>query len=736
LRRLSIIMAVIVAVLCTGPVLARGAEGKAAAAMVPAAGKAGPAPGAALTGAEAVALAEKLFPRLEGLNLRAEYEENVYEARRVWSIREFWDPYGPSLWSERVWITIDAETGTLLRSEIFLRPPEQVPGRILTHEEALAVAEAFVAATAPAGARALMNLDESYAGYEPKGTLNPVYSFHWTRTAGGIPVVGDGIYVQVDAVTGEVVRYNLEWNPEISLPAPDGVMPAAEITERVLGGLGLVPQYVLSEQSAAGLPEVKLVYALNSRHSFFDAHTGRAVNYWEQDLPLENARLFNRVFSPVQETRAAGVPDGRITPEQGLAAATAFFRALGYEGRVERSGGGSSGGPGYTIETWSYAVVPEGQERRGREPTVEIDTRDGSVAGFFSEDRFSAASGKAGLTYQEACDKALALLRQIEPDLTGRLVMDETSRREPEDGRYSFSFIRLVNGVPFPFQSLTMSISAVDGRLLVDHSNLIPRLAVPAVTGMISTARAEEIFRTRVAPQLIYFPTRTRDGRPTGQAALVYHFPNLGLGIDAHTGALVSAGQSSDGVSAAYEARIGNHWARTPLLLLANSGFLPEPEKCGPGRTISRREGVRLLAAPATRYYGYPEGTVKPPFTDLAADDPDLVYFDRAVRMGLFPGGGAFGPGAPLTREQFAVWLINALGYKEVAGIRGRIESPFKDTQSVTPGLANYVALAGQLGLMGGDTRGNFRPQAGLTWGEAASVIARVLPRLQQAGRI
>lgn len=45
--------------------------------------------------------------------------------------------------------------------------------------------------------------------------------------------------------------------------------------------------------------------------------------------------------------------------------------------------------------------------------------------------------------------------------------------------------------------------------------------------------------------------------------------------------------------------------------------------------------------------------------------------------------------------------------------------------------MANYVALAGQLGLMGGDAGGNFRPQAGLTWGEAAAVVTKAVPRLQ-----
>ncbi|MDI6906533.1 MAG: S-layer homology domain-containing protein [Thermoanaerobacterales bacterium] len=734
MRRLSIILAAVVMGLLAGAGLAWGAEEPAVVSQgaVVAAGEAGKAPGATLTEAEAMALAKKVFPQLEGLELRAEFEENAYEARRVWNIRTEPEHFRPGPWAERVWIAIDADTGTILHSDIIIPPGEPVPGRVLTREEARAAAEAFIAKMVPAEARAHLRWDDGYTGYQPKGTLSLVYSFHWNRMANGIPVSGDGVTAQVDAVTGEVVGYNLSWHPEIGLPDPNGVMPPAEITQRVLDELGLVPQYVIGEPSATALPEVRLVYQLNSLLPFFDARTGQALGYEGQAVPLENARLFDRAFSPAQEAPGAAPPAGRITPEEGLAAATAFFRALGYEGRVERSGGGSSGGPGYRIETWGYAVVPEGQDRRGMEPTVQLDTRNGGIVSFFSEERgVSAVPGKVNLTYRQAYDRALAFLRQVEPDLADSLVRQQNSRQEPEGDRYAFRFSRLVNGIPFPYRGIMVTISAADGRVLDYHNNLYPHLPVPPVTGMIDPARATEIFKARVAPQLIYYFTRERDGRPTGKAALVYHFPDLGRGIDAHTGAIVAERQGPNGRLAAYAARIGNHWARAPLLLLAENGFLPDPEKFDPNRTISRREGVRLLAAAATRYWDYPEGPVKPPFTDLKAGDPDLVYFDRAVQMGLFAGGGAFNPQGTLTREQFAAWLVNALGCKEVARIRGRIESPFKDAKSVTPGLANYVALAGQLGLMGGDAGGNFRPQAGLTWGEAAAVVTKAVPRLQ-----
>ncbi|MDD3364646.1 MAG: S-layer homology domain-containing protein [Syntrophomonas sp.] len=82
-----------------------------------------------------------------------------------------------------------------------------------------------------------------------------------------------------------------------------------------------------------------------------------------------------------------------------------------------------------------------------------------------------------------------------------------------------------------------------------------------------------------------------------------------------------------------------------------------------------------------------------------------------------------------MSREDLAVWLVNSLGYHDVAAIKNRIETPFKDTDQIAPDKANYVGLVEGLGLLGADENNYFHPQAAITWAEMANAAARLAAR-------
>lgn len=116
------------------------------------------------------------------------------------------------------------------------------------------------------------------------------YYFNFIRKANNAYFLDNGINVQIDATTGIITSYNLNWyNGE--LPSTEEVIGNDAANNVMLEKIGLELKYVLdySQQFAEKIlppiptdrkPEVKLVYALNNKKpSNIDAYTGNLLDY-------------------------------------------------------------------------------------------------------------------------------------------------------------------------------------------------------------------------------------------------------------------------------------------------------------------------------------------------------------------------------------------------------------------------------------------------------------------------
>jgi len=82
-----------------------------------------------------------------------------------------------------------------------------------------------------------------------------------------------------------------------------------------------------------------------------------------------------------------------------------------------------------------------------------------------------------------------------------------------------------------------------------------------------------------------------------------------------------------------------------------------------------------------------------------------------------------------MSREDLAVWLVNSLGYQEVAAIKNRIDTPFKDADQIAPDKANYVGVVEGLRLLRVDASQCFHPQDAIKWAEMANVATCLATR-------
>ena len=116
-----------------------------------------------------------------------------------------------------------------------------------------------------------------------------------------------------------------------------------------------------------------------------------------------------------------------------------------------------------------------------------------------------------------------------------------------------------------------------------------------------------------------------------------------------------------------------------------------------------------------------------PDFSDMA-DSPYATAVDELARRGVVLGfpGGTFGPGQPVSRQQFAKMIVLALGLDPLPAE----QCPFDDVEAGWPYPRGYVATAASQGITKGVTTtpsggSVFDPHAGITHQQLISMVVR-----------
>jgi len=533
--------------------------------------------------------------------------------------------------------------------------------------------------------------------------------------------------VGVNALSGDVIQFYCRWLDNFEIPQHP-VMDRDTLTNRVVNTLGLYPCYVIDPGSANS--GARLVYKLNTAYNTFDGASGNSLDYEGKETSIEEARLFTQQFIPVPAAETG--PDrqpGQVTInlDKLPQIAESFFKKIGIEGTVKRTGSGRSVGSGYSMEFWNYSVEQGNNLYGSNEISVGIDIRTGEIVNYSNRRAESRDTVGESITRDKALATATEFLSMVNLENINNMVLRDNSVYYTGEPVFRFIWLRLVNGVPLMDDVVHVAVDQYTGKVTNYHKMQRTVNSFAGTKDIISPDQALQAYLKAQPFTLIYNSYQTASNEPAGKVRLVYS--NVyDLAVDARTGEIIRTyGENAD--SGAYDKKISNHWAWLPLALLAESGLLPEPEDFEPNGSVTRREGLRVLSAIPGDYYNDP--TNRSPFSDVPDNDKDLEAILKAVQYNIIASGGTLRPDATLTREDLAVWLVNMLGHQQVAEAQGlSIGLDYQDAAQISSGKKNYVAIATGLMLIGGDADGNFRPQNPVTWGELASVVIRVAPRM------
>ena len=179
-----------------------------------------------------------------------------------------------------------------------------------------------------------------------------------------------------------------------------------------------------------------------------------------------------------------------------------------------------------------------------------------------------------------------------------------------------------------------------------------------------------------------------------------------------------------------------NHFAQDEIEKLYSLGIYDEDlEYFNPSLYMQRYEfTISIGKAINLRVFEEPlKNDTTRLFKDVARTEKDYQYLVSAFNKGVIKGVSSthFNPEGSLTREQAATIMIRALG------LEGRVQdsqllSKYSDRNQISDYAKAAVIEATRIGLMQGNTNGQFNPKGKLSRAEAAIIVSRFLDYLNR----
>ena len=136
---------------------------------------------------------------------------------------------------------------------------------------------------------------------------------------------------------------------------------------------------------------------------------------------------------------------------------------------------------------------------------------------------------------QEAKVKADEYIKWIDPRLLENLKYEESTQASIMDTSYYLSYYRVVNGIPFYNDRVTVNVNRETGALQDYSRQWTDDLTFPAVTNPLTIKKAEEAYSKNLGLRLIYKFSNINEVQKT-YAVYVPVYDNNNFGINAFTG--------------------------------------------------------------------------------------------------------------------------------------------------------------------------------------------------------
>lgn len=342
--------------------------------------------------------------------------------------------------------------------------------------------------------------------------------------------------------------------------------------------------------------------------------------------------------------------------------------------------------------------------------------------------------GKLTVTGQQAQEKAEAFLNAYYKEQFSQCALYELTgdvRWTAENRENNFIFAQQVNGYFYAGNHLDVSIDGTDGTVSSFSRGFDEGVTFESAQGLISmeaaqaayTALFDTVLRYMAVPQTV--DLAGSDIRPLLESQGQDYFYSLKLayasesntesrvaGIDAKTGTpiLVEAG-SEAGIT---YSDLEGHWVKAAAEALAEYGVGWTGGAMEPGKALTQLDLVALLVS-----------VQRGAMADTDADD----LYRTAYGMGILTKADRE-DGKIMTRLDIIRLLLDGTGYGKAAKLQGIYQcNGFADADTIADSDLGYAAIAQALGIVSGDSNGNFAAYREATRAEAAGMLYHFMSR-------
>jgi hypothetical protein len=534
------------------------------------------------------------------------------------------------------------------------------------------------------------------------------YLFTFVRIVNGIPAPFDNITVGIDG-NGQLDSYQLNWH-DAQFPSANPVLSLSDAVNAFKKNPPSQLNYVPIPPAGPQPLAYTLAYTDNAMTSL--PYFGVPIQQGLPWLDASTGQFLNADGSPQSATAsspaipvASGGPDVWPTKRDQSLDATGSEQVarqalnLGNDWQLQNSNWQT--GSFQPSKEWNLQFQNKGNITLD----VGVDANFGIVTHVvrFSNPNNPGAASPDHLMAQSSLDSnAVSFMKSVLPNLAGAvyLVPIELPMPKSNQAALNYQVFAKANGVPVQLGSLTLS--KVDGQ--VDNYFLTfnwsatlpdPSKAISAATAWENLAAHEPLRLEYVLP--VDGVNSQGFANFSSSARLVYGLKTTGeIGfIDALSGKWLGYGEpASQQVT-----DIQGHYGEKEMNYLVSRGVLAVTDgKVTPDAIVTRGQFITMLSKLSNVSYGGPDmGQV---FQDVSKSSPYYDAVEQALRQGWLPVSDKLNPDAPITRGQAAVWLINWLGWQEIAAKTELYQIPFSDAKSIPHSELGAAVIASEFGLI------------------------------------
>lgn len=684
-----------------------------------------------ITREQAIAIATAAFPIPDDLG-EPNVSINQYEDGAIWSLQ--WATSEKEADQQTINVSVDAVSGRIVGYSAWSTKQEP-PALSYTIDEAQKVAADWVAKLVPGDLQpALRYVDEPLNANYWGGVQ---YRFNWERVEQGYPVADDGVTVGIDARTGELTEYSLNWRDDLTFTLPEHLLPQEKAEAELRQYLGMELAYNYYTKTGLDEGEWRLVYRPWNAAIYVNQE-GQVIG---GDAAPAKPAPEPVVLEPVET--AYQRPAAPLSQREALAIAQMA------SGRTDLPTSSSYNEYGNDVKTreWSFSWISEDEQGNTiGDIYVTVDASAG-VLEYLGRWTYRTEPLKEGeepaVSREEAEAAAIQFVRTFRPDLSGRILYRPQAEDavRPLDGTlesYSFQFAQLVNGIPVNGRQLWVEVNARTGEVSYfwAHDAGTDASAFPAPEAVIDVGQALDAYLAAMGVQPTWVALRSGEKNEELPPQLLWSGSDrLPLdAVDANAGVPLDY-DGRDLLAAALEPTdIAGHFAQREIELLWSRGvFELEDGKFHPDQLATAEDLARwLVLAKGLRPY------VGADFGGMGAggalearlkSSPQSPYFGAAFQNRImmpedFPEDADLQ--GPVSRELFALWAVRAMGYTRVTTMAPQIDMSFADADQVGAKYHNALALLAGFGILSGDEENRINPQTSITRGEAAKILYAV----------